>query len=72
MAVTTANEKQNERSVFGLGGITVNFDIEADRKERSDELGSKSPVVAHDPSVAPIRSGFGACPICAGNWYSFD
>lgn len=64
MTVAVTAERRDERPVFGLGGITGDFDIEADRKERSDELGGKSAVVAHNPPVAPIRSGFGA------NWFA--
>ena len=40
MAVTMASERRNAWPVFGLDGIMGDFDIEADRKERSDELGT--------------------------------
>ena len=65
MKVAATDERRSKRPVLGLGGIAGDLDIEADRKERSDELGGKSPAVAHDPTAASIRSGFGASPIYA-------
>lgn len=71
MKAAATGERRIERPAFGLGGIAGDLDIKADRKERSDELGGKSPVVACDPPAASIRSGFGAHPICAEEWCFF-